>query len=128
MQPRDQPADEPFESQDLELGSALSSWAETRSGALVPNLQGPLDAPGMDSTWLLHLPGRLIEAEVVLFYGPYVDISVVRSAGSKDELYIGGESDITASRLGDMLDELAAVDRGAELPSWLRPAPDNLFP
>lgn len=126
MQPRHQPADEPFESQDLELGAALSSWAETRSGALVPNLQGPLDAPGMDPTWLLHLTRRLIEAEVVLFYGPYVDIPVVRSTGSNDELYVGGESDITASRLVEMLDDLAAAERGADLPSWLRRAPDGL--
>ncbi|TDB74329.1 hypothetical protein [Micromonospora sp. KC723] len=86
-----------------------------------------LDAPGMDPTWLLHLAGQLIEAEVVLFYGPYVDISVLRSAGAEDELYIGGERDITACRLVDMLDDLVAVDRGAELPSWLRPAPDALL-
>ncbi|MGX6605786.1 hypothetical protein ACWKSP_27180 [Micromonosporaceae bacterium Da 78-11] len=126
MQSRDQPADEPFESQDLELGSALSSWAESHSGSLSMTLQGPLDAPGMDPTWLLHLTGRLIEAEVVLFYGPYVDISVVCSTGSNDELYVGGERDITASRLVEMLDDLAAAERGADLPSWLRPAPDSL--
>jgi hypothetical protein len=105
----------------------LSSWTGSHSGALSLNLQGPLDAPGMDPTWLLHLEGQLVEAEVVLFYGPYVDISVVRSGGSEDELYIGGESDITASRLVEMLDDLVAVNRGDELPSWLRLAPGDQF-
>ncbi|MFI6268536.1 hypothetical protein [Micromonospora zamorensis] len=76
---------------------------------------------------MLHLTGRLIEADVVLFYGPYVDISVLRSAGVEGELYIGGERDITANRLVEMLDDFAAVDRGADLPSWLRPAPDSLL-
>lgn len=44
---RDQPANEPYES---ELGSVVRSWADAQTGAIALELQSPLDAPGMDST------------------------------------------------------------------------------
>jgi len=70
--------------------------ATRRSELLITPRDGVTSTAPGSWTWLLHLAGHLVEAEVVLFYGPYVDISVVRSKGSEDELYIGGERDITA--------------------------------
>src|SRR5688572_27286500 len=52
------PADEPYESQDLELGAALRSWVEAQQGSLDLILKGPLDTPGMDPTWILRPVGR----------------------------------------------------------------------
>ncbi len=120
---RDQPAQEPFESRDLELGAALGAWSEAQT-LFQLELLGPLDAPGMDPTWLLRVVGHVLQAELVLFYGPHVDVSAFRSTRPEDGLYVGGETDITPSRLTEMLDELAAVEEGDAMPNWLRPAPD----
>jgi hypothetical protein len=122
---RDQPAHEPFESRDLELGAALRAWAEAHSRSFELQLHGPLDAPGMDPTWLLRISGDVLEVELVLFYGPHVDVSAFRSTRPQDDLHVGGENGITPSRLTEMLDELAAVEKGAPMPLWLRSAPNN---
>ncbi|AGL19699.1 hypothetical protein [Actinoplanes sp. N902-109] len=79
----------------------------------------------MDPTWLLRISGDALEAELFLFYGPYVDVSALRSTRPQDDLYVGGENDITPSRLTEMLDELAAVQNGAPMPTWLLPTPNN---
>lgn len=123
VRPDDQRAREPAESRDQELGAALRAWADARPGSLEIQLQGPLDAPGMDPTWTLTLSGDVLTAQLVLFYGPVFDVAAARSTGPPGDLHIGGGEGLTPGRLVEMLDELAAVDTGADMPNWLRPAP-----
>jgi hypothetical protein len=122
---RKQPADEPYESRDLELGRALRSWTDAYVGLLDITLQGPLDAPGMDPTWILRMSGPLLEAEVFLFYGPHVDISAVLTERSNGGMFVGGEDGITEQRLVAMVDGLDEMNRGGVLAAWLRPLSDG---
>jgi hypothetical protein len=121
MPPRNVPADEPFESRDLELGCTLRSWADAHATSLDLELEGPLDAPGMDPTWILRMSGPLLEAEVHLFYGPHVDISAFLTQHPEDEMFVGGEDGITGQRLVEMLNGLEQMNRGDAMPAWLRP-------
>ncbi|GAA3339804.1 hypothetical protein GCM10020358_24900 [Amorphoplanes nipponensis] len=120
MQLRIQPADEPYESRDLELGVALRSWAAAQSSALAVKLDGPLEAPGMDPTWSLEMRGEYLEALVHLFYGPIADVSVIWSP--EDEIYVGAAQDFSDLQLVSMLDDLAAASQCGVVPPWLRPA------
>jgi hypothetical protein len=120
MSPRDVPANEPFESLDLELGSTLGAWADAHASSLALDLEGPLDAPGMDPTWILRISGASLEAEVHLFYGPHVDISVFLTETSDHDVFIGGEDGITGQRLVEMLNGLEQMDRREHVPAWLR--------
>jgi hypothetical protein len=121
MPPRVVPADEPFESRDLELGRTLRSWADAHATSLDLELEGPLDAPGMDPTWILRMSGPLLEAEVHLFYGPHVDISVFLTQRPEGGMFVGGEDGITGQRLVEMLNGLEQMNRGDAMPTWLRP-------
>lgn len=123
MRNADQRADEPYESHDLELGDVLRSWAETHAVSLSADLEGPLDAPGMDPTWILRVRGQLLDAEVHLLYGPIVNVSVFLPQQADNGMYVGGEDGVTARRLVEMLDGLDEVSRGSAMPSWLRAAP-----
>lgn len=125
MPPREQPADEPYESRDLELGRTLRSWTDAYVGLLDLTLQGPLDAPGMDPTWILGMSGPLLEADVCLFYGPHVDISAFLTQRPDDGMLVGGEDGITEQRLVEMLDGLDGMNRGGAVPTWLRPPSDR---
>ncbi|GAB1689958.1 hypothetical protein [Krasilnikovia sp. M28-CT-15] len=121
MPPRDQPADEPYESRDLELGRCLQSWAEANAASpLDLELVGPLDAPGMDPTWILRMSGSLLEAEVHLFYGPRVDISAFSTQDPQGVMFVAGEDAITEQRLIAMLNALERMNRGDAVPTWLR--------
>ena len=119
---RERPAEEPYESRDLELGEALRSWTDSYVGPLDLTLQGPLDAPGMDPTWILRMSGPLLDAEVFLFYGAYVDISALLPQRPDDGMFVGGEDEITEQRLVMMLDGLDRVSRGGPVATWLRPS------
>lgn len=121
MPPRVGPADEPFESRDLELGRTLLSWADAHATSLDLELEGPLDAPGMDPTWIVRVSGPLLVAEVHLFYGPHVDISVFLTQRPEDGMFVGGENGITGQRLVEMLNGLEQISRGDAMPTWLRP-------
>jgi len=121
MPPREQPADEPYESRDRDLGRTLRSWTDTHEGPLDLELDGPLDAPGMDPTWFLRMSGSLLEAEVRLFYGPRVDISAFLTQRAEDEMFAGVEDGITEQRLLEMLNGLEQMNRGGGVPAWLRP-------
>ena len=113
---------EPYESRDIELGQVLRSWADTRAGSLKAELAGPFDAHGMDATWLLRLSGPLLDAEVVLLYGPMVDISMYMPHRLDDGAFVGGGGEeITPERLAEMLDDLGELGRGGTVPAWLRP-------
>ena len=68
-----QPADEPYGSRDRELGQTLRSWTDAYVGLLNLTLQGPLDAPGMNPTWILRMSGLFLEANVCPFYGPHAN-------------------------------------------------------
>jgi hypothetical protein len=110
------------ETRDLELGAALRSWVEARAGQPGVTLLGPLDAYGMDPTWILRIRTAFLDAEVILFDGPRVDVAAFRPTAADDGMYVGYPEDVTAARLTAMADELAAAGRGAALPAWLRPA------
>jgi hypothetical protein len=121
MQIRRWPANEPSESRDLELGSVVRSWADEQTDAVNLKFDGPLDAPGMDPTWMLELRGTAIEAVAHLFYGPIVDVTVVRLA--EGELYVGGAQDFSNSHLVSMLDDLVEASHDGVIPTWLRAVP-----
>jgi len=120
MPPRCTPADEPYESLDLELGRALQSWTDGHSTSLGLEIDGPLEAPGMDPTWILRMHGTLIEAEVHLFYGPHVDVSVFLIQLAEDGMLVGGEGHLTPERLEEILNGLDRMNRGDAVPGWLR--------
>ncbi|WP_433200906.1 hypothetical protein ACQP00_29605 [Dactylosporangium sp. CS-047395] len=123
MPPREVPAEEPFESRDLALGRALRSWADAHATSMDLELEGPLDAPGMDPTWMLRMSGPLLYAEVHLFYGPHVDITAVRTDDPDAGFSVGGEDGLTGPRLVEMLDDLEQMGRGEAPPMWLRTVP-----
>ncbi|MFG3702477.1 hypothetical protein ACGF5C_32055, partial [Micromonospora sp. NPDC047620] len=82
--------------------------------------EGPLDAPGMDPTWILRMSGPLVEAEVHLFYGPHVDISAFLTQHPEDGMFVSGEDGITGQWLTEMLDGLKQMNREDAMPTWLR--------
>jgi hypothetical protein len=86
-------------------------------------LDGPLEAKGMDPTWVLRLRAPDLEADVLLFYGPMVDVSAFRPKHLDDRALVGGEDDVTPERLIEMLNDLAQTAGGGVLASWLRPSP-----
>jgi hypothetical protein len=117
-----QPASEPYESRDLELGSALQSWVGSHSAAGEVQLEGPLQAVGMDPTWLVRLRSPALEADVLLFYGPYVDVSAFRPRHPEHGAFVGGAADVTPEQIVSMLDDLAEMAGGGPVAGWLRPA------
>jgi hypothetical protein len=60
------PASEPLESRDLELGAALRTWVESHEGAADIQPDGPLEAIGMDPTWVLNMRTPRLEASILL--------------------------------------------------------------
>ncbi|MER5336604.1 hypothetical protein [Micromonospora sp. NPDC002717] len=98
----------------------LRSWADAHAASLDLELEGPLDAPGMDPTWILRMSGPRVEAEVHLFYGPHVDISVVLTQHPEDGMFVSGEDGITGQWLTEMLDGLEQMSREDAMPTWLR--------
>jgi hypothetical protein len=116
-----QPASQPYEGRDLELGSAVQSWVSSHAAGGV-ELEGPLEALGMDPTSLVRLRSPALEAHVHLFYGPYVDVSAFRPGHPEDGAFVGGANDVTPEQLVSMLDDLAEMARGGPVAGWLRPA------
>jgi hypothetical protein len=108
---------------DRELGAVMRSWAETHPGVPV-ELLGPLDAPGMDPTWILSFRSGHLDADVCLLRGPYLDVSAARPGAPEEGVLVGGEEGERLSdlRLVQMLDGLADASLGADLPEWLRRA------
>jgi hypothetical protein len=66
------------------------------------------------------MSGQMLEAEVHLFYGPHVDISVFLPQRADDGMFVGGEDGITKQRLLEMLNGLEQMNRGHGTPTWLR--------
>jgi hypothetical protein len=112
---------EAVDRRDRELGSVMLSWVEASVGGQV-ELLGPLDAPGMDPTWVLRVRSEQLEADVLLFRGPHLDVSAYRPSDLEAGAFVGGEDGLSDARLVQMLDGLAAASLGADLPAWLRPA------
>jgi len=108
---------------DRELGSVLRSWPETHPGVQV-ELLGPLDAPGMDPTWIVSFRSEYLDADVCLFRGPYLDVSAARPSAPEKNVLVGSEDGegLSELRLVQMLDGLADASLGADLPEWLRRA------
>lgn len=114
-------ASDAVDARDRELGSIMRTWAQARDGLEVEVL-GPLDAHGMDPTWVLRLRSELLEAHVCLFRGPFMDVSAFRPTAVEAGAFVGGEEGLSDARLIQMLDALADAGMGADLPTWLRPA------
>ncbi|MEV0895983.1 hypothetical protein [Actinoplanes sp. NPDC049802] len=113
------------ESRDLELGAAMRSWAQTREGLLQTRLDGPFGAGELEPTWILTISGEHLEAVIVLFHGPRVEVTVVWFSAKEDGVYSGREADITPARLAGMLEDVVAMECGAAAPFWLRPVPEG---
>jgi hypothetical protein len=118
-----QPASEPYESRDIELGSALKAWVDAKAGRWQIELERPLEAIGMDPTWILNLRSDGLEANVCLFYGPVLDVSAFRPENVDEGAFVGGAQDFTAERLLEMLEDLGEAADGSALPDWLRSVP-----
>lgn len=88
------------------------------------SLDGPLEAPGMDPTWILSLRSAGLEAEVLLFYGPVLDVSAFRPKSTDQGALVGGASDLDPGLLLEMLDDLGEAANGGALPNWLRSPTD----
>jgi hypothetical protein len=108
---------------DRELGSVIRSWAETHPDVQV-ELHGPLEAPGMDPTWIMCFRSGHLDADVCLLRGPYLDVAAARPDAPEKGLLVGGEEGegLSDLRLVQMLDGLADASLGADLPEWLRRA------
>lgn len=105
-----------FEQRDAELGVLLVDWAKS-SGVAV---EGPLEAPGMDPRWIARFRSDHFEADLMVFYGPVVDVSAFRSKGSGRGYFVGGEEGVSDERFIELLDDLDASARGGPDPEWLR--------
>jgi hypothetical protein len=105
-----------MQARDGALGLALSSWAVAADVEVL----GPLDAPGMDPTWIARFRSDAFEAELRVFYGPYVDVSAFQPNAPGRGYLVGGEEAVTGERLVQMLNDLAAATKGAPPPTWLK--------
>ncbi len=76
----------------------------------------------MDPTWSLEVRGTAIEAVAHLFYGPTIDVTVLRLRD--DELYVGGAEGFSNRELVSMLDDLVGASCDGVVPTWLRAVPD----
>lgn len=108
-----------FERRDAQLGVLLVEWAR-HSGVTV---DGPLEAPGMDPRWIAHFRSVYFEAELMVFYGPMVDVSAFRPQNVDLGYLVGGEQGVSDERFIDMLNDLAACAGGDPEPQWLRFVP-----
>lgn len=108
-----------FERRDAQLGVLLVEWAKP-SGVTV---EGPLEAPGMDPRWIVHFRSEHFEAELMVFYGPFVDVSAFRPQSVELGYLVGGGEGVSDERFTEMLDDLAASARGGPDPQWLRFVP-----
>jgi hypothetical protein len=113
----------PTKVETLNSENVLRSWTEAHATSLSVELDSPLDARGMDPTWMLRMSGQLLEAEVHLFYGPHVDVSAFLPQRPEVGMFVGGEDGITGQRLVEMLDGLEKATRGGAMPTWLHSAP-----
>jgi hypothetical protein len=104
------------EQRDAELGKLLLGWAEVNAVAI----DGPLDAPGMDPRWIARFRSDLYEADLMLFYGPFVHASAYRPTKPGQGYFDGGEDGVSDARFIEMLDDLAAALSGGPDPIWLR--------
>ncbi|GIE04720.1 hypothetical protein Adu01nite_60700 [Paractinoplanes durhamensis] len=94
----------------------MREWGDRRGAEVL----GPLDTAGMDPTWILRLRGRVIEAEVALFYGPRAEVAAYQLERPEDGMFVAWESGVSASRLVELLDGLGQWEGGGERPGWLR--------
>lgn len=114
------PASEPYESRDLELGSVLKAWVGANAVVGDIKLDGPLEAVGMDPTWVLRIRSVGFEADACLFYGPVLDVSAFRPDNIDEGAFVGGAEYFADERLAEMLNDLGSAAKGGALPNWLR--------
>jgi hypothetical protein len=74
----------------------------------------------MDPRWIAHFRSDHFEAELMVFYGPVVDVSAFRPQSVDLGYFVGGEEGVSDERFIEMLDDLAASARGGPVPQWLR--------
>jgi hypothetical protein len=75
----------------------------------------------MDPTWILEVSGQANAALIHLFYGPVVDVTVVRL--DDDELFVDAAEDYSNSDLTRMLDDVEEASHGGPIPARLRAVP-----
>jgi hypothetical protein len=104
-----------YDELDRLLGVAMTQWL-ARRGEQFDNasLEGPLEAPGMDPTWILELRQGSAEANVFLFRGPYAEVGW----SLQGEYIIQGHEGLTRDEMTALLDRLGAIvhnsgDKGA---------------
>lgn len=102
-----------------ELGRLLVAWGQLND---VP-VDGPLDAPGMDPRWIAHIRTDHFEADLLVFYGPVIDVSGSALLAPEPGYFVGGERDVSDERFLKMLDDLAKAAAGDPGPKWLRLVP-----
>lgn len=105
-----------FEGRDAELGGLLLAWGLRNN---VP-VDGPLDAPGMNPRWIARIRSDAFEADLMIFYGPVIDVSASRPSAPEPGYFVGGEVGLSDERFIEMLNDLAAAAAGGPDPGWLR--------
>ena len=105
-----------FVRRDTELGDVLRDWS-MEAGF---DVEGPLEAPGMDPTWIARFRTAEFEADLMVFYGPHIDVSAFRPEVSASGYLVGGEDDVSDERFVEMLNDLASAARGGPDPTWMR--------
>lgn len=88
------------------------------------SLEGPLEALGMDPTWVLRLRSSGLEADVLLFYGTFLEVSASKPKNIDGGAFVGGVADLDPGLLLEVLGDLGEAADGGALPSWLRSTTD----
>jgi hypothetical protein len=69
----------------------------------------------MDPTWIARFRSPVLEADVFVFRGPYIDVAAFRPNALELGAFVGGEENFNGARLVAMLNDMAAASRGGPL-------------
>ena len=78
----------------------------------------------MDPRWIARIRTEEFEADLMLFYGPVVDVSAFRPKRPDLGYLVGGEDIESDARFLEVLRDLSIAAAGGEDPAWLRRVPN----
>ncbi|MEH0971727.1 hypothetical protein V6U77_11400 [Micromonospora sp. CPCC 205546] len=94
---------------DVQLGQAIRSWADGfRTPGVALEVHGPLEAPGMDPTWIVRFTMPWREAELVLFRGPYAEVMWFDPRDAQPGAHVEGHYHLTPESIIALLETLAS--------------------
>ena len=111
-----------YEAAVRELGAVLTDWVVDHQGHFETlELHGPWPETGMDPTWLLHLTSSCLDAEVIVFRGPFVEVASFDPSDADSGPRLEGFEGLTPQALRAILDDLG--HRAGEARRTLKAAP-----